>query len=106
MELMKGFTATALTVPLIFGMGLGTAAEIDPSLLMPAQNYNIINHTNEWYSYGQPLEASGYEIVEASFERLEKIDIITRFANELIQNSRDLEPEFGKVINERFWDLI
>ncbi len=33
-------------------------------------------------------------------------NIIIEFANELISKSQNLEPDFQKIIEKRFWDMI
>ncbi len=37
---------------------------------------------------------------------LEQIDIMHKFASNILENIRDLEPEFSKTVDENFWDLI
>ncbi len=37
---------------------------------------------------------------------LEQIDIIHKFASNILDNIKDLEPEFSKTVDENFWDLI
>lgn len=37
---------------------------------------------------------------------LEQIDIIHHFASNILDNIKDLEPEFSKTVDENFWDLI
>ena len=36
----------------------------------------------------------------------EQIDIIHHFASNILDNIKDLEPEFSKTVDENFWDLI
>lgn len=31
---------------------------------------------------------------------------ILEFANEIVQNSVDIRPEFNEIINKKFWDLL
>ena len=37
---------------------------------------------------------------------LEQIDIIHKFASNILDNIKDLDPEFSKIVDENFWDLI
>jgi len=37
---------------------------------------------------------------------LEQIDIIHKFASNILDNIKDLDPEFSKTVDENFWDLI
>ncbi len=37
---------------------------------------------------------------------LEQIDVIHQFASNILDNIKDLEPEFSKTVDENFWDLI
>lgn len=37
---------------------------------------------------------------------LEQIDIIHQFASNILNNIKDLDPEFSKTVDENFWDLI
>ncbi len=35
-----------------------------------------------------------------------QIEVIHRFASNLLENIKDLDPEFSKTVDENFWDLI
>lgn len=37
---------------------------------------------------------------------LEQIDIIHQFASNILDNIKDLGPEYSKTVDENFWDLI
>jgi hypothetical protein len=37
---------------------------------------------------------------------LGQIDVIHQFASNILDNIKDLEPEFSKTVDENFWDLI
>lgn len=37
---------------------------------------------------------------------IEQIDVIHQFASNILDNIKDLEPEFSKTVDENFWDLI
>lgn len=36
----------------------------------------------------------------------EQIKILEEFENKLIKNQEDLDPEFTKIIDEHFWELV
>ena len=36
----------------------------------------------------------------------EQIEIIHKFASSILDNIKDLDPEFSKIVDENFWDLI
>lgn len=37
---------------------------------------------------------------------LKQIDVIHQFASNILDNIKDLEPEYSKTVDENFWDLI
>lgn len=39
-------------------------------------------------------------------EDTEKIEIITSFARQLVAESQDIDPEYVKVVDKKFWDLM
>ena len=41
-----------------------------------------------------------------SINRCPIVDIIHHFASNILDNIKDLEPEFSKTVDENFWDLI
>jgi hypothetical protein len=48
-----------------------------------------------------------YELMDAEQSReVEHFKIIQSFASNLLDNIKDLDPEFSKVIDEQFWDLV
>jgi len=36
----------------------------------------------------------------------DQIEIIHQFASNILDNIKDLDPEFSKTVDENFWDLI
>ena len=36
----------------------------------------------------------------------EKVQILTNFATNLLANQKPLEPEFAKILQENFWELL
>lgn len=41
-----------------------------------------------------------------SFEEIGLRKALSQFASYLIENSRDIEPEYVKIVEENFWDLL
>lgn len=39
-------------------------------------------------------------------EDVEKINIMTSFTQNLLENSKNIESEFVDIVNDNFWDLI
>jgi hypothetical protein len=37
---------------------------------------------------------------------MENETIVIDFCNQLIENQRDIEPEFVDIVNEYFWELL
>lgn len=36
----------------------------------------------------------------------EQIEIIYQFASSILDNIKDLDPEFSKAVDKHFWDLV
>jgi len=69
---------------------------------VPSNNYDIPNSRLAIY----PWEDS-YIPSKVDFDLYpNKIEIITIFAKSLLEEMVDIPPEFSKVIDENFWDLI
>ena len=47
-----------------------------------------------------------YSVKDANFEEYKQIEVIHKFASNLLENIEDLDPEFSKLIYENYWDLI
>lgn len=64
------------------------------------------------YHFEQALAPEGmafdyYELVnEEQSKEFEHFRIIQSFASNLLGNIKDLDPEFSKVVDEHFWDLV
>jgi hypothetical protein len=56
--------------------------------------------------YSWEREKSGtYSSVLDLTENLDAQAILD-FANEILQKSKDIKPEFNEIINKKFWDLL
>ncbi len=48
-----------------------------------------------------------YELInEEQIKEIERFRIIQSFASNLLGNIKDLDPEFSKVVDDHFWDLV
>ena len=47
-----------------------------------------------------------YRIADDYVDSLQKLEAIHKFASNLLENIEDLDPEFSKVVDENYWDLI
>jgi hypothetical protein len=55
-----------------------------------------------WYFEDQTsLTASTISFSELNLHR-----VLSNFASYLIENSRDIEPEYVRIVEENFWDLL
>ncbi len=43
---------------------------------------------------------------DENFAAAEKMEVIVSFARHLVYESRNLEPEYARVVDEKFWDLV
>jgi phosphoribosylformylglycinamidine (FGAM) synthase PurS component len=43
---------------------------------------------------------------EQQAKDIEQFNIIQSFALNLAENTKDLDPEFSKVVDDHFWDLV
>lgn len=78
---------------------LFTAATDYPA---PTKFYKL--PTRSGYSWER--EKSGtYSSVLDLTENLDAQAILD-FANEILQKSKDIRPEFNEIINKKFWDLL
>jgi len=64
------------------------------------------------YHFEQALAPDGmafdyYEVMnEEQSKEVEHFRIIQCFASNLLGNIKDLDPEFSKVVDDHFWDLV
>lgn len=69
-------------------------------------NLDTVN-TNIQISAPKEIKYDYYQIINPDqAEMLEQIDIIHKFASSILDNIKDLDPEFSKTVDENFWDLI
>ncbi len=68
--------------------------------LVDLPNFNDLSLPGELFTDGY------YEIVNNDINTKEKLEIITHFVSELLDNTEDLKPEYSKWIDENFWDLF
>jgi hypothetical protein len=62
---------------------------------------------NYWEKYNEDFLSDRYYFLEIkNIKDTQKIEIIQEFVSKIINNSKDLDPSFAKIINEDFWKLI
>jgi len=55
-----------------------------------------------WYFENQSTPTAS----TLSFEGIQLQRALSKFASYLIENSRDIEPKYVKIVEENFWDLL
>lgn len=74
---------------------------------IPSEYHSILPlHSGTGYKWEEQLKDAVYFIDEKNQEILEKATIIHEFASKLIENSEDLDPDYARIVSEKFWDLI
>lgn len=65
------------------------------------------NHDALFVSTHVPSNAlTTYTIPDIFSDATKNIETIHRFASNILENIEDLDPEFSRVIDENYWDLI
>lgn len=85
-QIAKGISIKVSNFPYLFGT---TLSEIDDAIIVTG---SLINTTLQ--------SLAGIEVQRTLAWELDRV--VTHIAN----NSHDLEPEFRKVIEDKFWDMI
>lgn len=94
---VRNVVGSAVTAAVLYYSYLGAPATINTTTVNP--NIQISAPTGIKYDY--------YQIVNPDQAvMLEQIDIIHKFASSILDNIKDLDPEFSKTVDENFWDLI
>ena len=91
--------------------GSSTASAVLPSLyeeenlyvFVPREYYDLPNELCLDYPWEEDLEIdfSSEEIID-----IFKFQTIQSFATKLLENNRDINPEYAKIASEFFWDLV
>lgn len=90
-------------------IGSVTTAAVLWNSYMGAPTVNSIDFANLNVQIKAPEEMSFdyYQLVgKDQAVALEQIDTIHQFASNILDNIKDLDPEFSKTVDENFWDLI
>lgn len=97
-----------LTYGILLPMFVCSAATID----LPYAPKPIPQNVDMGFTPNTPL-FSGWENRSAlalttceTTEDTKKVEIITSFARQLVAESQDIDPEYVKVVDKKFWDLI
>ena len=70
-------------------------------------NYDNLSNLNIQLEAPKEMKFDYYQLIDKDqAATLEQIDIIHHFAVNILDNIKDLEPEFSKTVDENFWDLI
>ena len=74
----------------------------------PAINpVNLSDLLNDQLRAPSEMKFDYYQLIDRDHAAiLKQIDIINAFASNILDNIKDLDPEFSKMVDEKFWDLI
>ena len=103
---IRPFVGTAVSIIfLIGGVPVNGGARLDKWLI----NKNPSNH------YLQPSDSSletfdnkqtKYRLRDDDIDLNKQIETIHGFASNILDNIIDLDPEFSRIIDENYWDLV
>lgn len=69
------------------------------------QKYSV--QSSEMFSHSLKFQYNGENSISVNCNYGENDkDVLEQFVNEIIENSKLLEPEFSKIIDDNFWDLV
>lgn len=82
----------------------GDGTPFPPGALLRADSHRLLagesSHcASDQAGVGRPSSMTG-------FEEIGLRKALSQFASYLIENSRDIEPEYVKIVEENFWDLL
>lgn len=90
-------------------VGSATTAAVLCYSYMGAPAINPVDFPNLNVQLKAPTEMNFdyYQLIDKEQSAaLGQIDVIHQFASNILNNIKDLEPEFSKTVDENFWDLI
>ena len=93
-------TASLGMVGLILTMQYGTA--LSNNSLLPASNHNLPLANERLHMPANIPTALAVKPVDDTEERFATL---CNFANKLLSNTKDLDPEIAQALDEKFWDL-
>lgn len=73
-------------------------------IVEPEQNHQVIEECNllpEEYS-GNPY----YTLIQGEYRLKNQVEVIHNFVSVLVENTKDLNPDFSESVDKHFWDLI
>ena len=94
---IKSVIGSAATAAVLFYSYCGTST------------FDQVTTTNIEIPHNAPIELKYdyYELLNnEQSTALEQVDIIHKFASDILDNIKDLDPDFSKTVDENFWDLI
>ena len=71
---------------------------------IPQDNYTY-NSTESVQQY--PSQYDYYILTESdSISIADKIEILYKFSKSILDNIKDIDPEYSALVDEKFWDLL
>lgn len=71
---------------------------------IPQGNYTY-NHEESAQQYLGQYDHSVFS-VDNSISITEQIEILHKFSVSMLENIKDIEPEYSALVDEKFWDLL
>lgn len=92
-EKSKYYVATVTTAAAMFSFALSCDVTFSPISVKKYSTENIMS--NPYYS-----------LTTTDSETLKELNIVHKFASEIIDNSEDLDPSIVELVYNNFWNLI
>jgi len=91
--------------------GSSTASAVLPSLyeeeniyvFVPSEYYDLPGELRLDHPWEEDLEI---DFSSEEINNLISFQTIQGFATKLLENTKDINPEFAKIVSEDFWDLV
>lgn len=96
-SIVINFIAAAATSVVLY------AAPLCPSSYVSSEELPAFFNKYNWDSY---IQNPYYNLTLANLEVLDRIEVLHNFALRMVEESRDLDPSFAKIINDNFAELI
>jgi hypothetical protein len=101
---MSSCTKFAAAIPTIAALTGGVAMDVDKIYSSSIEPASSVYKALWQVDFGNAQ--TQYKVTDENIEAIQKIEIIHKFASNLLENIEDLDPDFSKVIDENYWDLI
>lgn len=99
-----GFPVGTASLLFVAGLGLGPA--------LPDAKHRLESHDSPTvavhYRGERAFESTSYRMTNWTEEKVvsAKLQTVQRFATQLLDRIQDMDPEYQKLVNEHFWDLV